>query len=136
MITVETIVAAPRSKVWDCWTNPEHIVHWNNASDDWCTPAAQSDLRPGGRFVYRMEATDGSMGFDFTGTFDELREHELIRYTIADNRKVEVEFGEAEGGTSVVERFEAEQVHSEDLQRQGWQAILNHFKHYVESLPS
>ena len=133
MITVETLVNAPVEKAWSYWISPEHITKWNNASDDWHTPWAKIDLVPGGRFVSRMEAKDGSMGFDFGGTYDEVVEKEKISYTIDDNRKVTVRFSKDGAGTKIVEEFEAEDQHSAEMQRQGWQAILDNFRNYVES---
>jgi len=131
-ITVETKVKAPIDKVWKCWTTPEDIVEWNNASADWHTPSAANNLTPGGAFTYRMEAKDGSMGFDFAGEYDEVKEHELISYTIADGRRVRVEFGKNGNETTVIETFEPENVNPADMQREGWQAILNNFKDYME----
>ena len=132
-ITVNTIVNAPVEKVWKYWTEPDHIVHWNNASDDWHTPWVKADFREGGNFVARMEARDGSMGFDFGGTYNVLRTNEYIEYTIGDGRKVQVQFSDAGNKTKVVETFEAEDQNSIELQRGGWQAILDNFKKYTES---
>ncbi len=132
-ITVETTVQAPVEKTWQVWTLPEHIMQWNQASDDWHTPRAENDLRAGGRFLSRMEARDGSMGFDFTGSYNEVRPHEYIEYTMDDGRKVKVHFMAEGNSTRVVETFEAEQEHSEDMQRSGWQAILNNFKQHAET---
>jgi uncharacterized protein YndB with AHSA1/START domain len=123
VITVEALVNAPLDTTWAFWTGPDHITQWNNASDDWHTPWAKNDLVPGGRFVARMEAKDGSMGFDFGGTYDEVVEHS----------KVTVSFSETDSGTRVVEEFEAEDENSPELQQQGWQAILDNFKKYTES---
>jgi uncharacterized protein YndB with AHSA1/START domain len=133
IITVEALVDAPVEKVWAYWTGPEHITQWNNASDDWHTPWAKNDLVAGGRFVSRMEAKDGSMGFDFGGVYNDVIENKKIAYTMDDNRKVTVSFSEAGTSTRIVEEFEAEDQHSAELQQQGWQAILNNFKSYVES---
>src|SRR4051812_27393795 len=119
-ITVETTVKAPIEKVWKAWITPEDITAWNNASDDWHTPAAENDLRPGGKFLYRMEAKDGSFGFDFGGVYDEVKPNELIAYTIGDGRKVEVAFNENGDETTVVETFQAEETHSVEMQRGGW----------------
>ncbi|MFZ1368784.1 MAG: SRPBCC family protein [Ferruginibacter sp.] len=132
-ITVETIVQAPVEKVWECWTKPEHITGWNNASDDWHTPRAENDLREGGKFLSRMEARDGSMGFDFRGVYDAVKPNELIAYTLEDNRKVHIVFTGSGNETTVTETFEAENENSIELQRSGWQAILNNFKSYTES---
>jgi len=133
LITVKTTVQAPLAKVWDYWTKPEHITQWNNASDDWHTPRAENDLRTGGRFTARMEAKDGSMGFDFGGVYDEVKNHELIAYTIGDGRKVRVQFRQAGNATDVEESFEAEDTHSIEMQQGGWQSILDNFKKYTES---
>jgi uncharacterized protein YndB with AHSA1/START domain len=132
-ITVETHVNAPIEKVWDYFTQPEHIKNWNNASDDWYTPRAENDLRAGGKFVYRMEARDGSFGFDFGGTFDMVEENKCLEYTIGDGRKVKVSFTTQNNSTQVIETFDAENVHSTELQKNGWQAILDNFKKYTEA---
>ncbi len=114
--------------VWEAWTQPDHICNWNFASDDWCCPGATNNLLPGGTFNYRMEATDGSAGFDFEGTYVEVEPHKLIRYTIGDGRLVDIRFEDGPGGITVTESFETEDVNSAELQRQGWQAILDNFK--------
>jgi len=133
-ITVEASVNAPVKKVWDYFTMPEHITKWNNASDDWHTPRAENDLRTGGNFNYRMEAKDGSFGFDFGGVYDEVETNKSIEYTMGDGRKVKVSFSENGNATAISETFEAETQNSIELQRTGWQAILNNFKKYVESV--
>ncbi len=133
-IKVEATVNAPVEKVWKLWTNPEHVTQWNHASDDWHSPRAENDLRPGGNFLYRMEAKDGSFGFDFTGTYDEVIPNEYIEYTLGDGRKVKTDFRAVEGTTKIVVVFEAEQTHTEEMQRQGWQAIIDNFKKYAESI--
>jgi uncharacterized protein YndB with AHSA1/START domain len=132
-ITVENTVKAPVEKVWQFWTSPKHITKWNNASDDWHTPFAENDLRTGGKFLSRMEARDGSFGFDFGGVYDEVKTNELIAYTIGDGRKVKITFLPAGKETKVIETFEAENMNSIEMQRGGWQAILDNFKKYVES---
>jgi uncharacterized protein YndB with AHSA1/START domain len=132
-ITVETTVNAPIEKVWDCFTQPKHITKWNNASDDWHTPSASNDLRVGGNFVYRMEAKDGSFGFDFGGVYESVDQNEYIEYTIGDGRNVKVNFFAQGDKTNVVETFEAEDTHSIEMQKGGWQAILDNFKKYTES---
>jgi uncharacterized protein YndB with AHSA1/START domain len=132
VITVENTINAPVQKVWDYWTKPEHVTKWNHASDDWHSPWVKADLREGGTFTARMEAKDGSMGFDFGGVYDVLRQNEYIEYTIGDGRKVKVNFTPAGNQTKVTESFEAEDTHSIDLQRGGWQAILDNFKKYTE----
>jgi uncharacterized protein YndB with AHSA1/START domain len=133
-ITVETIVNAPVEKVWESWTRPEHIIKWNNASEDWHTPHAENDLRPGGPFSIRMEAKDGTMGFDFEGTYDTVSQHKNIAYTLGDGRKVNVDFEPEGNRTRVLESFEVESMNSPEMQRQGWQAILDNFKKYTEGL--
>lgn len=134
VVTVAAIVDAPVGKVWDYWSAPEHIMQWNSASPDWHTPRAENDLRKGGNFSSRMEAKDGSMGFDFGGIYDEVVDNQLIEYTMGDGRKVSVHFSEVDGGgTHVIESFEAENTHPVEFQQQGWQSILDNFKKYVES---
>ena len=133
IITVSAIVKASVKKVWQYWTEPQHIMQWNNASDDWHTPKAENDLREGGTFSTRMEAKDGSFGFDFGGVYDKIKEHELIEYTIGDGRKVKIVFSTNGNETTVVESFEAETENSIELQQGGWQAILNNFKKHVET---
>lgn len=135
MITVTADVAAPVAKVWEYWSAPNHITKWSNASDDWHTPRAENDLRQGGSFLSRMEARDGSMGFDFGGVYDEVKEHQLIAYTMGDGRKVSVTFSEDGNTTHIVESFEPESENPEEMQRTGWQAILDNFKKYVEANP-
>jgi uncharacterized protein YndB with AHSA1/START domain len=132
-ITVQTTVHKPVEKVWELWTSPQHIMRWNHASDDWHTPRAENDLRAGGRFVYRMEAKDGSFGFDFEGVYDEVKTDERIVYKIGDGRKVTITFTGNNAGTHVAEIFEAESMNSIDMQRSGWQAILDNFKEYAEA---
>ena len=131
-ITVESTVNAPVQKVWQLWSGPEHIEKWNHASDDWHTPKAVNDLRVGGSFVYTMAAKDGSFSFDFDGVYDEVAEHQRIAYTMADGRKALITFTESGGATQVTETFDAEDTNSLELQRGGWQAILDNFKTYVE----
>lgn len=133
MITVETTIAAPLSKVWRYWTAPEYIKAWNFASDDWCCPAVINDLRPQGRFVWRMESKDGSTGFDFTGTYDRIEKERFISYTIEDGRRVEIVFHQRERAVSVTESFEPEGTNTDEMQRVGWQSILDNFKMLVES---
>jgi uncharacterized protein YndB with AHSA1/START domain len=132
-ITVSANINAPIHKVWKCWTEPTHIVHWNNASDDWHTPSAESDLRPGGKFTIRMEAKDGSAGFDFEGIYDEVILHEQIAYTMLDGRQVEVLFQNNGDHVNIIETFDSDGVYPADVQRDGWQAILNNFKKHVET---
>ena len=132
-ITIETTVKSPVAKVWEYWTKPEHIIKWNNASDDWHTTKAESDLREGGKFSSRMEAKDGSFGFDFGGVYDKVKENELIEYTIGDGRKVKITFTNNGTETKIVETFEAENTNSIEMQKGGWQAILDNFKKYTET---
>ena len=132
-ITVESTVKAPVEKVWKLWNGPEHITKWANASDDWHTPFAENDLREGGKFLSRMEAKDGSMGFDFGGVYDRVKPNELIEYTIGDGRKVIINFAGKGNETKVIETFEAEDTNPIEMQRGGWQAILDNFKKYAES---
>jgi uncharacterized protein YndB with AHSA1/START domain len=133
IITVEIIVNAAIEKIWEYWTTPEHITKWNNASDDWHTPRAENDLRVGGSFLSRMEAKDGSMGFDFSGKYDDVIENKYIEYTMGDGRKATIYFSSEGGVTKVVENFEAEETHSIEIQKSGWQSILNNFKKYTET---
>jgi uncharacterized protein YndB with AHSA1/START domain len=133
-ITIKTTVKAPVEKVWECWTEPKHITKWNSASDDWHTPFAENDLRVGGKFTSRMEAKDGSFGFDFGGTYDEVKLYEVIAYTMEDGRKVKITFGGQENETLITETFDAETTNSVEMQQQGWQAILDNFKKYTENL--
>ena len=134
-IAIETTVNASAEAAWTAWTSPQLITQWNFASDDWVCPRAQIDLRPGGKFNYRMEAKEGSMGFDFEGGFTAVIPHRRIEYSLGDNRNVVVEFIPEGGKTRIIESFEAEDAHSAEQQRQGWQSILNNFKNLIERLP-
>ena len=127
-ITVSVTVNAPISKVWNSWSSPEHIINWNNASPDWHTPTAENDLRPSGKFNYRMEAKDASFGFDFGGVYDVVKPNEYIEYTMGDGRKAKIKFTASGNETKIDETFEAETENSVELQRGGWQAILDNFK--------
>ena len=131
-ITVETTVTAPVEKVWTLWSQPEHITKWNSPSDDWHTPRAENDLRVGGNFTSRMEAKDGSFGFDFGGTYDAVRDNEHIAYTLGDGRKVTIDFTPDGDTTRVVETFDPESENTREMQQAGWQAILDNFKKYAE----
>ena len=131
-ITVETNVAAPIEQVWDTYTTPADIKQWNAASSDWHTTTATVDLREGGKFSSRMEAKDGSMGFDFAGTYTNIVKHKLIEYSFGD-RKAQVEFADTPKGVKIRVTFDGESTHSEQQQRDGWQAILNNFKRHVEA---
>lgn len=130
-ITVQSIVAAPLEKVWRAYTTPDDIKQWNAASEDWHTPSATVDLREGGVFSSRMEARDGSMGFDFAGTYTRIETHRLIEYDFGD-RHARVEFLPGEDGVRITVTFDAESEHPIDVQREGWQSILDNFKRYVE----
>ena len=132
-ITVEATISAPVKKVWQLWTVPEHICKWCNASDDWHAPHAENDLRPGGKFMTRMEAKDKSFGFDFNGVYDKVVPEQLISYAIEGGRKVTIEFISQGDKTKVVETFEPENENPIEMQKGGWQAILNNFKKYAES---
>ena len=135
--TVLTVQATPNvslQKAWDSFTQPEHIVKWNQASPDWHSPWSKNDLRVGGAFSTRMEAKDGSMGFEFGGIYDVVTENEYIEYTLGDGRKVTVTFTQDGDGTKVVETFEAEDTHSIEMQQGGWQAIMDSYKNYTESV--
>jgi uncharacterized protein YndB with AHSA1/START domain len=132
-ITIETIAKAPLNKVWDVWNNPEDIKRWNTASDDWHTTQSTVDLREGGKFSARMEAKDGSMGFDFEGTYTRVVPHKAIEYRLGDGREVQVEFIEQADGVLVKETFDAETENPPEFQRAGWQAILDNFGRYVEA---
>ncbi len=132
-ITVEATIKAPLAKVWKFWTKPEHIMQWNNASVDWHTPRAENDLRVAGKFLSRMEAKDGSSGFDFEGVYEEVKTYELIVYSLGDDRKVKVVFTSFGNETEIAETFDVENTNPVDMQRDGWQAILNNFRKYCEA---
>lgn len=132
-ITIEAEVTASLAVVWSAWVTPEDITKWNFAIDEWCCPRAEIDLKPGGRFSYRMEARDGSVGFDFGGVFTQVAPHESIHYELGDGRHVTIEFRKTANGVNVVETFETEDENSAERQRQGWQSILDNFKKHVES---
>lgn len=131
-ITVQAVINAGQESVWEFYTNPEHITQWNSASDDWHTPSAENNLQPGGKFNYRMESKDGSLGFDYWGIYDELKPPEFLDFTLGDGRKVIVTFTDMKEKTSAVIEFEPEDTNSMEMQRDGWQAILDNFKKYVE----
>lgn len=132
-ITVETLVDAGLDRVWDAWNNPADIKQWNSAQDDWHTTQSTVDLREGGKFMSRMEAKDGSVGFDFEGTYTRVVPRKAIAYRMSDDREVEVEFVERGDRVLVKETFDAETENTPELQRQGWQAILDNFGRYVEA---
>lgn len=134
ILTVAATVDAPVATVWHFWNDPQHITRWNHASNDWHCPKSLNDLRVGGGFISTMAAKDGSASFDFTATYTEVKENELIEYTITDGRKVTVSF-EANGNETIItENFEAENIHSHELQIAGWQSILNEFKKHTEKV--
>jgi uncharacterized protein YndB with AHSA1/START domain len=132
-ITVETIVNADTRKVWDYYTNPHHIIKWNFASDDWHCPTAENDLRTGGKLRSRMEAKDGSIGFDFEATYNEIVPLRKIVYTIPDGRQAITDFSDSVNKTKVTIQFDAENQNPVEMQRGGWQAILDNFKKYTET---
>ncbi|WP_248927606.1 SRPBCC family protein [Paenibacillus hamazuiensis] len=132
-ITVEATIHAPVGEVWKFWNEPQHITKWCAAADDWHAPKAENDLRVGGKFTTRMEAKDGSFGFDFGGVYDEVRTNEFISYTMGDGRKVSITFISQGNVTKVVETFDAETTNPVDMQQAGWQAILDNFKKYSEA---
>ena len=132
-IKVSATIDAGIEKVWKYWTEPRHITNWNTATDEWHTPKAENDLKEGGRFVYRMEAKDGSFGFDFGGEYTEIREQELLAYKLDDGRKAKVSFEEKDKKVTLTEEFEVEDQNPVEMQKEGWQAILSNFKKYTES---
>lgn len=131
-ITIQATVNAPIEKVWTFWNEPNHITQWAFASPDWHAPKAENDLRVDGKFSTTMAAKDGSFSFDFEGVYTKVEKHKSIEYTIADGRKVKIEFIAEGNQTNVVESFDPEGENPEDMQRDGWQAILNNFKTYTE----
>ena len=134
-ITVEAKITAPVEKVWAAWTTPKDIEQWNAASDDWQTINATVDLRVGGVFSSRMEAKDGSFGFDFAGTYTKVEPNKLLEYKLGDERTVTVEFITTGNVVTVREIFDSEPTHSEEQQRQGWQAIMDKFARHVSAKP-
>ena len=132
-ITVKSIVQSPLAQVWELWTKPEHITKWNFASEDWHCPSAENDLKVGGKLKSRMEAKDGSFGFDFKATYNQIVDYKKIVYTIADSRKVTTDFRDLDGSTEVITVFDAETTNPIEMQRGGWQAILDNFKTYTET---
>ncbi|MDI6032038.1 SRPBCC family protein [Flavobacterium sp. LB2P84] len=133
MITVQNTINASIEKVWELWTAPEHVMKWNNASEDWHTPFAENDLKVGGKFKYTMASTDGTMRFDFEGIYTNVVDSSLIEYEMADGRKVKIVFEKDAKGIKVIESFDPETENSEEMQKNGWQAILDNFKKYVEN---
>lgn len=132
-ITVQTTINAPIEKVWKYWTEPKHITKWNFASEEWCCPKAENDLKPKGTFSWRMEAKDGSMGFDFIGEYEEIIDHKLISYKMADGRLVQIHFSVNKNEVTLRETFVVEGSNSDEQQRVGWQMILGNFKKCVET---
>ncbi len=131
-ITIDATVSATPEKVWEFWTQPKHITQWNFASDDWCCPSAENDLTVGGKYKARMEAKDGSFGFDFEGTYDQIVDHNKIVYTISDRRQGVTLFEDLGSSTKITTTFEAESENPIEMQRDGWQAILDNFKNYAD----
>ena len=131
-INIETTVNAPITDVWDAWVTPNDITNWNFATDEWQCPKADINFEVGGKFKYRMEAKDGSVGFDFGGVFTKITPNKSIHYRLEDNRIVTIDFNETPAGVRVVESFEAENENAAEQQKQGWQSILNNFKKHVE----
>lgn len=132
-IQIEAEIHVPIELVWDSFTNPRRVTHWNHASPDWHTPWAKSDFKVGGKFIYRMESRDGSIGFDFSGVFTLIKQNEHIEYMLDDGRLVKVIFAAGSTSTKITEIFEAESENTPELQQQGWQAILDNFKAYTEN---
>ena len=131
-ITVQTIINAPIELVWKKWTTPADIMNWCSASDDWHAPEAENDLKIGGKFMTRMEAKDGSYGFDFEGIYDSVIVHDSIEYSLEDGRKVKILFKDLGNFTEIIETFDLESINSTELQQAGWQSILDNFKKYAE----
>lgn len=132
MITIQNTINASIDKVWDFWTTPEHITKWSFASPEWHTPHAENDLREGGKFSSTMAAKDGSMSFDFGGEYTLVEKNKAIEYILGDGRKVEISFTETPSGVEIIQSFDPETQNPEEMQRGGWQAILDNFKSYVE----
>ncbi len=133
MITVSTSIHTSLEKGWDFWTNPRHIVNWNFAGEDWHCPRAENDLQIGGKLNYRMEAKDGSFGFDFEAVYTNIIDLQLIEYNMEDDRKVIISFEKQENGFSITEKFDPENENPVEMQQQGWQMILDNFKKYLEA---
>lgn len=131
-ITISTTIKAPVEKVWEFYTKPEHIVHWNNASEDWHTTRSENDLVVGGKFLSRMESVDGKEGFDFSGVYSQVDLFKIIKYSMDDGRVVEITFTDNNESTDMTIIFDAEEINPLEMQKMGWQAILDNFKNYVE----
>lgn len=132
MITVQNTINASIDKVWEFWTQPEHIKNWSFASAEWHSPKAENDLREGGKFTTTMAAKDGSMSFDFGGEYTLVEKHKAIKYVMEDGRKVEITFNETPDGVEIIESFDPESENSDEMQQGGWNSILDNFKSYVE----
>lgn len=132
-ITVEVTIKAPIQKVWNMWNEPNHITKWCFASEDWHAPSAVNDLKVGGKSTTTMAAKDGSVSFDFSWVYTRINNYELLEYTLEDDRKVSVKFETTENGVRVIETFDPEEINPVEMQRQGWQGILDNFKKYVEA---
>lgn len=132
-ITVSTDINTPLEKAWNMYNEPEHVIRWNAASPDWHCPKAENELRPGGKFSYTMSARDGSMSFDFEGQYDKVEEKKYLAYQLIDGREVTVEFSENAGMTRISQTFDTENINDVEMQRAGWQAILNNFRAYCEN---
>lgn len=132
IVTVEVLIDAAMDVVWKCWITPADIIKWNNASEDWHTPDVSNDLRKGGKFTYKMEAKNGSVGFDFGGTYGDIIDRQEINYTLEDGRRVRIIFMNVDHKVQIIESFEVEDIHPIEMQQQGWQAILDNFQKYVE----
>ena len=132
-ISIEIVINSTLDNIWTTWTTPSSITQWNFASDEWCCPKAEINLEVGESFIYRMEAKDGSMGFDFSGKFTQIKTNELIEYELEDKRSVTIVFEKVNEGVKVIESFDAEDENSAKQQKDGWQCILNNFKYYVET---
>jgi uncharacterized protein YndB with AHSA1/START domain len=133
MITVKTTINASLEKVWDFWTKPEHVINWNFASDDWHCPKAENNLKIGEKFCYTMAAKNGEMSFDFEGEYTEIETHKLIKYKLEDDRRIIIQFEQNQDLVTIIESFDPENENSLELQQNGWQAILDNFKKYIES---
>jgi len=133
-ITVESLIKVDVEQAWKLWTEPKHIRNWNFASDDWQCPFAENDLKSGGKFKFTMSSKDGTMSFDFEGEYEEIDFHERIAYFLEDGREVIVVFDEQDGQCQITESFDPEDENPLEMQREGWQAVLNNFKKYAESL--
>lgn len=134
LINIKTTIGKDKKTVWELYTDPKHIVNWNFATQDWYCPSAENDLTVSGRFCYRMEAKNGSFGFDFDGTFTQVNPYDKLEYKISDGRVVSIDFLEENGYTVVAISFEPENSNPIEMQRQGWQAILDNFKTYAETI--